>query len=80
MIPSPYYEHGKFVVPVGYEDYYATTWKWKLLYPMDVTQDERKFVREYEKKNGEIFQWKDSHGNMRPIIDGRKAEYYGKPV
>ncbi len=80
MLPSPYYEHGKLVVPVEHELYYATTWKWKILYPIDVTADEYKFVKEYEKKHGEIYQWKDTQGNMRPIIDGRDKERYGKPV
>jgi hypothetical protein len=79
-LPSPYYEHGKLVVPAEHELYYATTWKWKILYPMDVTPDEYKFVKEYEKKHGEIHQWKDLTGNMRPIVDGRKAEKYGKPL
>lgn len=79
-LPSPYYKDGKLVVPIEHELYYATTWKWKILYPLDVTPDEYRFVKEYEKKHGEIYEWKDSKGNMRPIIDGRKGDKYGKPL
>lgn len=66
-----FWENGKMVVPQESGHWYATVWKWKWLFGLQVKKEELAFVREYEKTNGAIQGWKDPQGTLRAFTDYR---------
>lgn len=69
---SVYWEEGKMIVPQESTHWYATIWKWRWLFGLQMKKEQIEFVKQYENINGVIQGWRDPQGRVRAFTDYRQ--------
>lgn len=64
---------GQMIVPVGYERYYASIWRWKLNMGISIESPKFVYLKEYESQNGVITHRERLNRTLAPMPEPLKS-------